>query len=726
MFKNIPSKEDDLGSFVENNIEKELGKIRFNAQVAPSFSRENKIQLAMKRRTIANSMDKIVGVLLLVIKFAKILKMAVERYFQTPTKSTLLFISDLSTFPSNGRNDFEFPLGLSSKLRNLIRDLPVLNHSSKIRNCFQRMDHFIKISLFILIPLILAFGVEFPDFFNSILKVLISLICGFYFLEAIVKMNSCCFFNGKLLLTKDEILIHYLQKEFQLDLSSILPLLISVIIFSQNYHTILTKLLNCAFFLKSQNVRHYFFSREILKSKQSKMDILLNFLLFCHISACLWYFCSDLSQHVYPSQSWILENGLPSLRFFEKYLNCYLYILETVSYQNHSLLGPQNPLEQLLLVFFIILSNCYLYSTIMELFSKSHGGLALSDGTIKESLDEQLTLSKAHSDLKLAVQRTLELRDRFTKRKSQELHCNHFITNLPEDVKNEYLRVTLDPVLRKIRLFRMFSQKTQQKLRTMAQKTSYFQGDRIYNRNSSTSSLFFVASGKVGFLLSENKQNLSNFQKTRKKNSVFNCISFFTGEPTLYSAICLEDCTLFRFERADFLTLLREHPPDYEKFCEVVEKLKISRDFKSIGLYCECCRSKSHLETECPSLHYVSTRHRGIGNIEIKSPIGPRKVERSFHFLRKNVKKKTITIGGPRLTAATYHSDCDDDSLLFDCVSSDCFKLNENRSLLDIDVILPGKHNFFPHNHSDMVVSDYNEKMVKKLEFVFREGMFEE
>ena len=25
MFKNIPSKEDDLGSFVENNIEKELG-----------------------------------------------------------------------------------------------------------------------------------------------------------------------------------------------------------------------------------------------------------------------------------------------------------------------------------------------------------------------------------------------------------------------------------------------------------------------------------------------------------------------------------------------------------------------------------------------------------------------------------------------------------------------------------------------------------------------------
>lgn len=75
----------------------------------------------------------------------------------------------------------------------------------------------------------------------------------------------------------------------------------------------------------------------------------------------------------------------------------------------------------------------------------------------------------------------------------------------------------------------------------------------------------------------------------------------------------------------------------------------------------------------------------------------------------------------------TFYSDNDEDSLLFECNSTE-INLRmppDDKSWSDFDMVLSQKNtNFFPQNHSEIVLKDYNEKIVKKLEYVFTDGLF--
>jgi len=74
--------------------------------------------------------------------------------------------------------------------------------------------------------------------------------------------------------------------------------------------------------------------------------------------------------------------------------------------------------------------------------------------------------------------------------------------------------------------------------------------------------IFFIENSRkvksnlpVGFSFSNRPNSLL---KTKKSNDLFNIVGFFIGQSPIYSAICLENSVLYKFEREDFLKILKE------------------------------------------------------------------------------------------------------------------------------------------------------------------------
>lgn len=81
-----------------------------------------------------------------------------------------------------------------------------------------------------------------------------------------------------------------------------------------------------------------------------------------------------------------------------------------------------------------------------------------------------------------------------------------------------------------------------------------------------------------------------------KSGHIFGAFSFFTGlEGSQTEFKCKEFTTLVKIQRSQFLDVIMENKKDFERFCEIRDKMSSERLIDDMpGQECLICGSKEH------------------------------------------------------------------------------------------------------------------------------------
>ena len=79
--------------------------------------------------------------------------------------------------------------------------------------------------------------------------------------------------------------------------------------------------------------------------------------------------------------------------------------------------------------------------------------------------------------------------------------------------------------------------------------------------------------------------------------------------PRRASAKSLEYSSIFSFNRASFIEILKSSRYDYEKFCEIKDRINNYENHIDLQVLCLSCRSCYHLTKECPYVTFVKPKY---------------------------------------------------------------------------------------------------------------------
>ncbi|KAL4499134.1 hypothetical protein ABPG72_017036 [Tetrahymena utriculariae] len=132
-------------------------------------------------------------------------------------------------------------------------------------------------------------------------------------------------------------------------------------------------------------------------------------------------------------------------------------------------------------------------------------------------------------------------------------------------------------------------------------------------------SLIFIVSGSVEIFekldnLKEAGNSQADFQdnksisvvKEYKKGDIIGEVNFFNGQSMNIFMRSQDFTTVLKIDRDVFLDVLKNNQRDFQKFCEIKDKILLYSEFKSLNLKCSICRSSLHLLQNCPLSHFRS------------------------------------------------------------------------------------------------------------------------
>jgi len=196
----------------------------------------------------------------------------------------------------------------------------------------------------------------------------------------------------------------------------------------------------------------------------------------------------------------------------------------------------------------------------------------------------------------------------------QEEYAQHaekeheIINSLSRNLKEELLLEAYGRTLKKIPLF--FANFSDNTLKAMVYKMSevrFSPQDIIFSEKVvDDCDIFILVKGKIDYIVSESmKRPERRVIRTLKLGDVFGEISFFTGESRSGTYISRDFTSCYSIKRADFLSILKEFPDDYEKFCWVRDKICIENNIDFLQTRCFGCKQAGHYISNCTRLHYI-------------------------------------------------------------------------------------------------------------------------
>ena len=103
-------------------------------------------------------------------------------------------------------------------------------------------------------------------------------------------------------------------------------------------------------------------------------------------------------------------------------------------------------------------------------------------------------------------------------------------------------------------------------------------------------------------------RHLLHFETCLKIGQTFGELSFFSDQARSCNARSIDFTTAYIIKREEFLKLLKKHPLDYEKFCQMSDNINNYEKNNELFLKCAGCQSQNHTILQCPNLFYIPKR----------------------------------------------------------------------------------------------------------------------
>ena len=497
---------------------------------------------------------------------------------------------------------------------------------------------------FIYIPMFVAFG-------DAVLNVEGFQCCKYFgiiilFLDVFKCLNTSFYKQGSLIAERREILLNYMRNSLLVDIFSLVPIVVTdiaeFVIFKdegQNYFTFFTFL----FFLKMSHFQdilskfeEMIFIDKMFRNTLSLIKLIFRILLISHIFACFWYMIGRDQFHTF-SDTWITKYGLEDQAPSIQYLYSFYYVCITMNTVGYGDITPQNPMEVLFSTVFIYLA-CGMFA-----YSLNSIGIIVNDLTKRQNeFSKEMNLINSfmkekniNFDLRMRVRKYLEYI--FHEEKFENLEeQNQIINKLSETLKEELLIEANGIIIRDIKLLAFnFSEETLRKTVSIMKEMRFTPGDLIFSAlEGHEKDLFIIRKGVIElFLENDNNSNDITIIKRLQSGDFFGERAFFANREKNFSARSLDFTTVYIINQDEFLSLLRKNPKDYERFCEIRDRISVHNDYSFLFRKCFSCLQNTHLIGVCPILHYSPAN-----DIIIQKFLYTPAQERKEDFKRPNLK----------------------------------------------------------------------------------------
>ncbi|EAR99219.2 cation channel family protein (macronuclear) [Tetrahymena thermophila SB210] len=527
--------------------------------------------------------------------------------------------------------------------------IPLFQPQSIWKFVWDIFNMIITILFFFFLPLHFIYNIQFSSIFY--LQDLDIFLVTITTLDIFINLNTVSYRKGNLLNSRSLILLEYFSKNGLLNIFFVIILWIIVasqrsqIVFIQNYKVNVFLFIVAIFKVLKQNsfknrIYDRFYLRKINRGFINLMQIFFNLFIVCHLFACIWLVVGKLNQSeesilcAQQSQdnnynndnctyTWLDKlKGTHNLAFYEEYLRAYYFTTVTMITVGYGDITPVNSKEYLLSILTMLIA-CGMFG-----YSLNSIGQILSEMQINnKEYDEHFNaiygfMHKKNISPDLQVQVREYLQYFFIQSNQEDIKKQQKVIQLlPDTLQNQILLDANKIIFENSPLFRTnFSEQTIQKTIQIIEQREFIPGQKFIEQDAeSENCIYFIEKGCVEIYNSNNNEEL----KLLHKGQQFGEVQFFTGQASQVSARSVEFTKLLVIKRNSFLEIIQSSPLDLEKFCMIKDSIIFNKKLDMIGVFCYCCKSSSHLVTQCNFIHLQQDKYKIVkdyakNNIQVR------------------------------------------------------------------------------------------------------------
>ena len=531
------------------------------------------------------------------------------------------FISPFNSKHSITRNSRFLPKNFWfwSKILSQILDM-VLHPTNYFRLFWDFVQILMNLCYFGVIPVCIGFSLEiFREMqFGFYLTFL---LFGFDFF---MNFRTAFYNKGELIVAKNLIVKNYLKRFFIYDFLSLLFFIWNGLLgFSTESY--LVKVSGFFFIFRIRNLSRAISNFEDFLFSDEKIDNLLDFLklifmilLFSHWCACIWILIGKTEG----SESWLHNYKLAEAPFLNQYVNAFYYVVVVINTVGFGDIVSTTLSERMFTIVFIYIA-CIVFAYTLNRIGIILQNINRNERDFRTNLcliNGFMKSKNIEFDLKIKIKHYLEYI--WHEEKNQNRNETQVIINrLSKALKEELLLNANGKLIKEIRVLNdNFSEGTLRKIVSEMKEINLTPGDIIFTEGDLDDSLYIVRDGEAELYVEGSHQNNRTSVKICRKGACFGEISFFTGKAHLVSARSLSFCSLFLIKKSDFLSIIKENPEDFERFCEIKDQVNLYNDLSKLHVYCDCCKTPYHSMLNCPRLHLILSKEHVIRKYQHNTP----------------------------------------------------------------------------------------------------------
>lgn len=452
--------------------------------------------------------------------------------------------------------------------------MKVIDHNSKFRIIW---DLFIIVLIFISCTLI-PFQIAFQHVASGYSTIVILLIDLFFFTDIFLNFFTSYRYQGSIVTGKKNIVFHYLQTLFALDVLANMP--IDIILMGVSGISISSVSLVLIFrsFRLLRIIRLFFiFSRwEELSWINSGYLHIMKFLAFVilliHWIACAWFLVAFVGG--FPEGCWVLREEVESASSSTQYIRSLYWAITTMTTVGYGDITPHRNVEYVFTSIMMLIGAsmfAYIIGNVASIFSNLDSAKA-SFWNKMEAVTHYLRSRQVPSDLNARVRDYYD----YIWARRRGVREESFFDDLPGPLRLDVLLNLTRELLEKVPLFKYCGPTLRNTLLMALKAQTYAPDGYIVREGELGKEIYFISRGKAEITSDEGQEAHGIFEA----GDYFGVLSLILEEKRTASVRTLTYCDVFILTKDDFDRIRDEYP----EFRDVLKKMSSERTEKAAEL----------------------------------------------------------------------------------------------------------------------------------------------
>ncbi|EGR31744.1 hypothetical protein IMG5_102980, partial [Ichthyophthirius multifiliis] len=451
----------------------------------------------------------------------------------------------------------------------------------------------------IVVPFQISFGTIDQQVFY-ILPIIV------FFIDIFIQINTGYYEDGAKQLDRNHILGNY-KHQFLIDIIVITSYFIGYLISSC--------FMKMFIFLKLyqfQNLKQDIIQRYQVDQRCSHLYRLVSLLLMvvyvAHVCGCIFHLISMNEIQRGNLQTWLVDQQIQHDNNLIKYLNSLYFSIITMVTVGYGDIKPVAVLEKIFVIIMVLLGSlvfAYTVNTIGSIFQE----LAQKEADFNQKRYEMSVYMRSRQiniDIQVRVMKYME----YIKRQEDDnpIKGEQILNCLSNNLKNEIQKDFYGRILKSSKLFNLkFSNEFLLELSVYFKERVCGPGEIVYQQGcQEENDIYFVQKGTVELIIEYGKNQKQLFSVQQGK--FFGEKEFFYGSIRENTAKCVKETHLLKLGYKNFISVLKEFPNDFEKFCQIKDFMQIYSICENIS--CISCGKYNHFITNCHLIHYKKSKEQ--------------------------------------------------------------------------------------------------------------------